>query len=271
VRLHRRVGEAIEQLAGTKPAAPLADLAYHFAQAAPAGAADKAIDYATRAGDRAADALALEEAARLYDMALQALEFKAPGPEAEARRVDLHTRRARAFGALGQWALQKREVERALEHLDAEQIDRRAELIMELAKVSFFLLDIPSLERFATEALDLSVRVDRSDIAANAIGWLARGRQANGDLSGAIELDRAAMARGKGVKGVALMHAPLSLYLAGQLDEAVAQAAQAAEIARSSHDTAFVMFSLTHFGLSLGGAGRYPRLPAYCYASSAAA
>jgi tetratricopeptide (TPR) repeat protein len=257
VRLHRRIGEAIEQLARTKPGPPLADLAYHFAQAAPAGAADKAIDYATRAGDRAADALALEEAARLYDMALQALEFKAPGPEAEARRVDLHTRRAGAFGALGQWVLQKREVEQALEHLDAQQIDRRAELLMELAGVSFYLLDIPSLERFAGEALDLSERVDRSDIAADAIGWLARGRQANGDLAGAIELDRTAIARGDGLKRVALAHAPLTLYLAGQTEEAVAQAARAAEIARSSRDTAFVMFSLAHFGLSLGGAGRY--------------
>jgi len=34
VRLHRRVGEAIEQLAEGSPTPPLADLAYHFAQAA---------------------------------------------------------------------------------------------------------------------------------------------------------------------------------------------------------------------------------------------
>ena len=257
VRLHSRVGEASEQLAKGKPAPPLADLAYHFSQAAPAGTVDKAIDYATRAGDRAADALALEEAVRLYDMALQSLKFKVTGPEADARRVDLHTLRARAFGALGQWALQKREVEQALLHLGAQQIERRAELNLELAEASFFLLDIPSLERSAGEALELAEQVHRSDLAADAIGWLARGRQANGDLAGAIELDHTAIARGGGLKQVAVMHAPLSLYLAGQTDEAVVQAALAAEIARSSRDTAFVMFSLANFGLSLGGAGRY--------------
>ena len=37
----------------------------------PAGSADRAIDYARRAGDRAASQLAYEEAARLYEMALQ--------------------------------------------------------------------------------------------------------------------------------------------------------------------------------------------------------
>jgi eukaryotic-like serine/threonine-protein kinase len=82
VRLHRRVGEAIERLAQGRSDPPLADLAYHFVQAASADVADKAIDYATRAGDRAADTLAHEEAARFYDMALQSLEFKTPAPKA---------------------------------------------------------------------------------------------------------------------------------------------------------------------------------------------
>jgi tetratricopeptide (TPR) repeat protein len=257
VRLHLRVGEAIEQLAEGSPTPPLADLAYHFAQAAPAGAADKAIDYATRAGDRAADAVALEEAARLYDIALQLLEFKTAGPEAERRYVDLHERRARAFGALGQWTLQKREVEAALRYLNAEQVDRRAALCLELAEASMFLMDISSVEKSATEALNLSEQVDRSDIAADAIAWLARARQATGDLTQAIELDRSAIAKGKGTKRVALTYGLLSLYLAGETTEALARATEAAEFARSSRDAGSVMYSLAHCGLSLGAAGRY--------------
>src|SRR5712691_12200847 len=106
VKLHRRVAEAIERLTLDAPDPPLADLAYHFTHAASAGTVDKAIDYATRAGDRAADALAHEEAARFYEMALQSLDFKADGPDTDARRSDLHHRRARSFGALGQWAHQ---------------------------------------------------------------------------------------------------------------------------------------------------------------------
>lgn len=257
VRLHRRVGEAIEQLFSARPAPPLADLAYHFAQAAPAGAADKAVDYAARAGDRAADALALEEAARLYDMALQALEFNPAGPEADLRRADLHARRARAFGGMAQWALQKQEVELALRYLDERHLDRRAELKLELAEACFFLLDVPSCDQAATEALHLSELGNRSDIAADAIAWLARGRQANGDLSAAIELERTAIARGEGPKRISLMFASLTLYLAGESIEAVELAAKAAAMAVSSRDTGFVMYSLTHYGLSLGGVGRY--------------
>jgi predicted ATPase len=75
VRLHRRVADSIERLTQNMPNPPLAELAYHFSQAASTGAVDKAIDYATRAGDRAADGLAHEEAARLFDVALHSLEF----------------------------------------------------------------------------------------------------------------------------------------------------------------------------------------------------
>ena len=50
VRLHRRVADAIERLAQDLPNPPLAELAYHFSQAASTGTVDKAIDYATRAG-----------------------------------------------------------------------------------------------------------------------------------------------------------------------------------------------------------------------------
>ena len=82
---------------------------------------------AARAGDRAADALAHEEAARFYEMALQSLDFKAAGPDTDVRRNDLHHRRARSFGALGQWAHQKLELERALECLDPQQREKISE------------------------------------------------------------------------------------------------------------------------------------------------
>ena len=184
VRLHRRVGEAIERLAHGRPDPPLADLAYHFVQAASADTADKAIDYATRAGDRAADALAHEEAARFYDMALQSLEFKPPGPEIEALRCELHARRARAFGALAQWALEKAEIEQALQHLDpltdrTPLRDSSRRWWAPCSSCSTFR----RLERLATEALELAEQVQRSDLAANAIAWLARCRQASGDLA----------------------------------------------------------------------------------------
>jgi hypothetical protein len=52
-------------------------------------------DYGFRAGDRAAAALALEDAAECYSMALRSLDCLARGPERNDTRVELHTRRGR--------------------------------------------------------------------------------------------------------------------------------------------------------------------------------
>ncbi len=255
-RLHRRVGEALEQLAEGRPNPPLADLAYHFSQAASWGTADKAVDYATRAGDRAVDGLAYEEAARFYDMALHALEAS-DRLVGDGRRIDLHTRRARAFGALAMWAAEQREAGLALELLPPDQHGRQAELVLMLADTSFYLLDIPGVRRFATEALELAERTGQEDLVADALGWIGRCQQADGDLGGAVETDRAALARGGGRKGVALHHGPLTLYLAGRTSEAVAAGHRAAEQARSFGNNEFAMYGLSHYALALGAAGRY--------------
>ncbi|MCH7810957.1 MAG: tetratricopeptide repeat protein, partial [Chloroflexi bacterium] len=76
VRLHRQIGEVLEESAGDDLEASLPQLAYHFSEAAQGGDVDKAIDYATRAAERAGDLLAYEDAANHYDRALQVLEMK---------------------------------------------------------------------------------------------------------------------------------------------------------------------------------------------------
>src|SRR4051794_3863803 len=87
VRLHRRIADVLESMYAGVTADHLAELAFHFGEAATAGeqaAAEggaagsapltaKAIAYARLAGDHAARALAYEEAARLYRMALGAM------------------------------------------------------------------------------------------------------------------------------------------------------------------------------------------------------
>jgi len=83
-RIHRRVGEALE--AGASEA-PLTALALHFTRAAGSQDADKAIEYAARAGEYASAALAHEEAADHYLRALEVLErFR---PEESERRTEL--------------------------------------------------------------------------------------------------------------------------------------------------------------------------------------
>ena len=255
-RLHQRVGEVIERLTQAHANPPLADLAYHFIQAAPIGSADKAIDYATRAGDRAADALASEEASRFYGMALHCLEFSESANVA-LRRVELHTRRARAFGSLAQWANERREVELALESLPPDRVEQRAELLLMLADSCFYLLDIVGVRRFAAEGYELAHRADLPDLCADALGWIARCQQAGGDLVAAVETDRKAIAHGRGRKGVAIYHSPHTLYLAGHMADAVVAGERAAEFARTLRDPDLVMYGLPHYGLALGGLGRF--------------
>lgn len=73
VRLHRRVGEAMEEAFASNLEPHLSELAHHFYEASVGGAEEKAVDYARRAGRRAIDQLAYEEAAAHFERALHTL------------------------------------------------------------------------------------------------------------------------------------------------------------------------------------------------------
>jgi predicted ATPase len=77
VRLHGRVGQALEAVYGADPGPHLAELAHHFVEAAPGSQemVARAVRTATLAGRRALELLAWEEAAGLFERALAALEL----------------------------------------------------------------------------------------------------------------------------------------------------------------------------------------------------
>ena len=84
IRLHGRVGEALEAVYEADPGPHLAELAHHFVAAAPGGqeVVDRAVRVATAAGRRALEVLAWEEAADLFERALAALELaERPDPQ----------------------------------------------------------------------------------------------------------------------------------------------------------------------------------------------
>jgi DNA-binding SARP family transcriptional activator len=81
MRLHHDVATALEAVHAGELEPHLAELAQHYFAAAPAGAADQAIEYARRAGDRASFQLAHEEAVRLYRMAIDALTIRGRADE----------------------------------------------------------------------------------------------------------------------------------------------------------------------------------------------
>jgi DNA-binding SARP family transcriptional activator/class 3 adenylate cyclase len=95
VTLHRKVALAIEAV---HPNADdrLPALAYHWAlAAAPAAETDRAVDYATRAGDHALAQLAHDEAANYYASALELLDASSAGAD-DPRRLELLISRGNA-------------------------------------------------------------------------------------------------------------------------------------------------------------------------------
>jgi hypothetical protein len=93
-RLHGAVGAALERAGAGPGGAGLLELAHHFIEAAPAGDALRALDYAERAGQEALRALAYEQAADLFDAGLRVLDLT-PEPD-EKRRGELVLARGQA-------------------------------------------------------------------------------------------------------------------------------------------------------------------------------
>jgi hypothetical protein len=82
VRLHRQIGEALEQVHAANPEPHLGEIAYHFFQAVQTGVAGKAVGYSRRAAERTLSLMAYEESAAHCDRALQALDFAEEPDEA---------------------------------------------------------------------------------------------------------------------------------------------------------------------------------------------
>ncbi len=128
IRLHRRLGEVLEELYASEPEPHLAELAHHFFQAAPGGDIERAIDYARRAGDRAAALYGYEDAVRLYRMSLDALDFREPADD--LARCNLLLGLGEAQARAGEDAAAK------TTFLAAAEIGRRARLPEQLARAA---------------------------------------------------------------------------------------------------------------------------------------
>lgn len=78
-RIHQRIGDALERAYHGRDE-HAATLAYHFLRAAPLMPSEKAVSYATRAGEVAARSVAYEQAARHFEDALRALDLGVADP-----------------------------------------------------------------------------------------------------------------------------------------------------------------------------------------------
>jgi DNA-binding SARP family transcriptional activator len=125
VRLHRQAADVLETLHGEEPGAHLAELANHCMAGRDFR---RGLRYARRAGDGAVAALAYEEAARLYEIALEAVERSAPVELACRCRIQLALGEAQARAGLTDAARET--------FLEAADLARRLPLPDELARAA---------------------------------------------------------------------------------------------------------------------------------------
>lgn len=112
LRMHYRIGEALEALYGTEASWLQEQLAHHFYEAMPLADSDKAIAYSTAAGKVADEALAYEEAAEHYGRALYLLGHLAT---ADIRACKLYLDLGEAQAKQGQPNRARESLQRAAE------------------------------------------------------------------------------------------------------------------------------------------------------------
>jgi hypothetical protein len=153
VRLHGLIAEALERHTDIDPDRHLSELAHHFLEAAPLGEVDRAIDYATRGAIRAAQRFAHEDAANLYEKALETLEM-AP-PVDPLRRLDLRLELGTAQVRAGRLVEARRTLERGA--TVARELDRPEDLARAALQICLIavagVVDEP-LTSLLSEALD---------------------------------------------------------------------------------------------------------------------
>ncbi len=124
-RVHRRVAEALEELAGPDPQARASELAHHWIKATTAVDLSKAIVYARLAGGRALSELAPDEALRWFSQALE-LQNQHGGEVDASEHADLLIGLGEAQRQVGEPSYRETLLEATALALELEDADRAA-------------------------------------------------------------------------------------------------------------------------------------------------
>jgi len=205
LEIHLRIARAIEEQHRGDPDPRLEEIAHHLALAAPLGETLEAVDYLTRAGDRASALLAYEEAATHYERALRLLATVAQAPA--DRRCALLLRSGDALWRAGEL--------------------RRASASFDEAITAARLLQAP--ETFAEAALGYVIASG---------GFLLAARVAAGARGiGLLEEALAALPRSDSrLRANVLAHLVMEMVFSHDVDRRLALSREAIEMARRLGD-----------------------------------
>jgi tetratricopeptide (TPR) repeat protein len=248
--LHGRIADWLEGAVADQLDGYYDQLAYH---AALAGQEERAVRFLVKAAERASRAAAHYQEATLLAQAIDiALSLKQTELLAQLR-----WKRGKAFFKLAMWKDALAEFKPALEALPRGNLEQRAELLVDIASVSWWLNDPLNGTPMAKEALEIAERLGRDELASAAMASLAVAKHAQSEFSEARELFAKAIARAGGLKVSQLAYAPHSSYVLGEHREAVELAERAVDSFRRLDDTPAIILALSHLGLNLASLGRY--------------
>ncbi|MBI2201474.1 MAG: hypothetical protein HYU43_05990, partial [Armatimonadetes bacterium] len=249
-RFHGHLTDWLERAAGEHLDSYFDQLAHH---ALSAGQEERAMNFLVQAAERAHRLSAHREETALLAQALTLGErFRTP-----ADLAVLRAKRGTAFGRLGMWVEARRELELALGDLPPANSEQRTQLLVDLSAACFFALDLAGTRTYAQEAVSLAESLGRPELAADAMGWVGSVLQADGNGVAALEMHRRAHQRAGGRPMTSRGSAALSLYLYGEIDEAIQVGREAVRMARGLNHTASTMHGLPHLGAALAASGRY--------------
>ena len=252
--LHAGVADWIERTGGERTDELLDLLAHHAVEA---DQQERALGYLTGAAERAHRAAAHREEAALLGKAIEIAAHTGRSGMA----ADLRVRRGKALASVALWTGARADLEAGLEGLAPDGIERRAEVLMDLASVCFWLLDVPSVRHHATAALELAEEVGRADLQTGAVGWLACADSADGDLISAIDRHQQVITRSQELgitpPGFVLPLYSATVYWLGRPGEGIGHSRGAVRAARELNDPSMMMYGLPHLGLALAGRGHY--------------
>jgi class 3 adenylate cyclase/tetratricopeptide (TPR) repeat protein len=196
VRIHLRIGEALEAVHAAALDEHADALAYHFSEAAPAGGAEKAFSYTVAAAQRAVRLLAHADAAAAYRRAVELLPA-VPGEDPLAR-CELLLAQAGAHDRAGDFAPGRQAARAAFEEASAaDSPDHlvRAAIAFESASFKEGLVEMDVLEAVELlERVEAVVPVADSTRRAMVEATLGRGLLFRGRQDESAERGRTAVA-----------------------------------------------------------------------------
>ena len=232
VALHRRVAEAIEALHHRALDDHLPALAYHWARAsAPAADTTRAVDYATRAGDRSLAQLAHDEAVAYYRQALELLGVTegSASADADGQRLPLLLALGEAERRAGDTAHRATLLEAtrlAARRGDADALAQAA-LANSRGIYSSIVGEVDHERVAAFEAALAAAGTGDTPIRARLLGTLGLERAYDGDRPRRTALADEALAIARRIGDTAtithvLLQRPFTIYFPDTLDERLA-------------------------------------------------